>query len=170
MIHIKRDVHLINDLQTKMFINVDIIKSKKMIFNFQINKFIINNCDMIALLICRLFRNYRCVNYIINIQHAIIISTYIIIKMFFKFKNFSKLLIRRNFFFQFNSTLFQLNEENDVMTHVLNVKIIFVHVKNAINKLILLSKHIKLNRIINFKKKDCYATNIIDVYLIIKTN
>ena len=54
------------------------------------------------------------------------------------------------------------------MTHVLNVKIIFVHVKNAIDKSILLSKHIKLNRIIDFKKEDCYATNIIDVHLIIK--
>ena len=56
------------------------------------------------------------------------------------------------------------------MTHVLNVKIIFVHVKNAINRSILLSKHIKLNHIINFKKEDCYVTNIIDVHLIIKIN
>ena len=39
------------------------------------------------------------------------------------------------------------------MTHVLNVKIVFVHVRNAIDKLILLSKHIKLNHIIDFKKK-----------------
>ena len=56
------------------------------------------------------------------------------------------------------------------MTHVLNVKIIFVHVKNAIDKSILLLKHIKLNRIINFKKKDYYAINIINVYLIIEIN
>ena len=56
------------------------------------------------------------------------------------------------------------------MTHVLNVKIIFVHVKNVIDKLILLSKHIKLNHIINFEKEDCYAADIIDVYLIIEIN
>ena len=56
------------------------------------------------------------------------------------------------------------------MTHVLNVKIIFVHVKNAIDKLILLLRHIKLNRIIDFEKKDCYAVNIIDVHLIIEIN
>ena len=56
------------------------------------------------------------------------------------------------------------------MTHVLNVKIIFVHVKNAIDKLILLSKHIKLNRIIHFEKKDYYATNIINAHLIIEIN
>ena len=56
------------------------------------------------------------------------------------------------------------------MTHVLNVKIIFVHVKNAIDKSILLSKHIKLNHIINFEKKDCYAINIIDAHLIIEIN
>ena len=56
------------------------------------------------------------------------------------------------------------------MTHVLNVKIIFVYIKNAIDKLILLLKHIKLNCIINFEKKNCYAVNIINVHLIIKIN
>ena len=56
------------------------------------------------------------------------------------------------------------------MTHILNVKIIFVHVKNAIDKSILLSRYIKLNRIINFEEKDCYAANIIDVHLIIEIN
>ena len=90
--------------------------------------------------------------------------------MFFKFKNFSKLSIKRNFFFQFNSVLFQLNEKDDVMTHVLNVKIIFIHVKNAIDKSILLSRHIKLSRIIDFEKKNCYAADIIDVHLIIEIN
>ena len=56
------------------------------------------------------------------------------------------------------------------MTHDLNVKIIFIHVKNVINKSILLLKYIKLNRIINFEKKNCYTTNIIEIYLIIEIN
>ena len=90
--------------------------------------------------------------------------------MFFKFKDLLKLLTKRNFFFQFNSVLLQLNEESDVMTHVLNIKIIFVHVKNAIDKSILLSRHIKLNRIIDFEKENCYAADIIDAHLIIEIN
>ena len=153
-----------------MFININIIKLKEITSDFQIDKLIINNCDVIVSLICQSFRNYCCINRIMNIQHAIIISTHIIVEMFFKLKNFSKLFTEKNFFFQSNSVFFQLNKENDVMTYVLNVKIIFVHVRNAIDKSILLSRHIKLNRIINFKKKDCYATNIIDVYLIIEIN
>ena len=170
VIYIKRDVYLINDLRAKMFINVNIIKSKKMTFDLQIDKFIINNCDVIASLICQSSHNYRCVNCTASIQHAIIISTHIIVEMFFKLKNSSKLFTERNFSFQFNSILFQLNEKDDVMTHILNVKITFVHVKNAINKSILLSRHIKLDRIIDFEKKDCYATNTIDAHLIIKIN
>ena len=90
--------------------------------------------------------------------------------MFFKFKNFSKLLIKRNFFFQFNSAFFQLSEKGDVIIHVLNVKIIFVYIKNAIDKSILLLKHIKLSCIIDFEKENCYAANIIDIHLIIKIN
>ena len=88
--------------------------------------------------------------------------------MFFKFKDFSKLFTKRNFFFQFNSTLSQLNKKDNIITHVLNIKIIFIHVKNAIDKLILFSKRIKLNRIIDFEKENHYATNIIDVHLIIE--
>ena len=103
MTHIRRDVHLINDLRTKMFINIDIIESKKMTSDLQIDKLIINNCDVIASLICRSLHNYRCVNYTTSIQHAIIISTHTIIEMFFKLKNLSKLFTERNFFFQFNS-------------------------------------------------------------------
>ena len=56
------------------------------------------------------------------------------------------------------------------MIHILNVKIIFVYIKNAIDKLILLSRHIKLNCIINFEKENCYAINIIDAHLIIEIN
>ena len=56
------------------------------------------------------------------------------------------------------------------MTHVLNVKTIFVHVRNAIDKSILLLRHIKLDRIIDFEKENCYAANIIDAHLIIEIN
>ena len=170
MTHIKCNVHLIDDLRTKMFINVDIIESKKMTFDIQVGKLIIDNCDVIASLICQLFRNYCRINRTTNIQHAIIISTHIIVEIFFKLKDFSKLFTKKDFFFQFNLILFQLNEENDVITHILNVKIIFIHVRNVINKSILLSRHIKLSRIINFEKEDCYATNIINAHLIIKIN
>ena len=67
MTHIKRNVHLIDDLRTKMLINVNIIESKKMTFDLQIDKLIINNYDVIASLICRSFHNYCRVNYITNI-------------------------------------------------------------------------------------------------------
>ena len=106
MIHIKRDIHLINDLWAKMFINVDIIELKEMTFNLQIDKLIINNCNVITSLICRSFYNYCRINCTTNIQHAVIISTHTIVEMFFKFKNFSKLFTKRNFFFQSNSTFF----------------------------------------------------------------
>ena len=52
MIYIKRDIHLNNNLRAKMFINVDIIELEKMTFNLQIDKLIIDNYDVIALLIC----------------------------------------------------------------------------------------------------------------------
>ena len=99
MIYIKRDVHLIDDLRAKMFINVNIIELKKMTFDFQIDKLIINNCDVIASLICRSFYNYCRINCTMNIQHAIIISTHIIVEMLFKLKDFLKLFTKRNFFF-----------------------------------------------------------------------
>ena len=168
--YIKRDIHLVDDLRAKMLINADIIESEEMTSDLQADKLIIGNCDMIAPLICRPFRNYRRVNRTASIQHAIIISTHTVVEMPFRFKNLSKLSTERNFFFQSSSAFSQLDEENDVMTHVLDVKIIFVHVRNAIDKSILLSKHIKLGRIINFEKEGCYAADIIDAHLIIEIN
>lgn len=43
-----------------------------------------------------------------------------------------------------------------------------MHIKNATFKLIVLSKHIKLDYIINFKKEECYYVNVNNAYLAIR--
>ena len=40
------EIHLIDDLKTNMFVNVNVLKSQKIILNFEHNIFIVNNCNV----------------------------------------------------------------------------------------------------------------------------
>ena len=72
-----------------------------------------------------------------------------------------------NFLFQFDIIfIIDLNIKDKIIIYVINANIAVMHIYNIINKALQLSKHIKLNKIINFKEKDYYYLNI----LIIKIN
>lgn len=43
--HVKTKFYLINDFKTKMFINMNILKSKKVIFNFDNKIIIVSTCE-----------------------------------------------------------------------------------------------------------------------------
>ncbi len=77
----------------------------------------------------------------------------------------------KDFFFQFSSTsIINFDFEKEVITYIINVNISIMHIRNAIAKLIILFKYIKLSYITNFEEKDCYYINLKNVYLAIKIN
>lgn len=77
----------------------------------------------------------------------------------------------KDFLFQSSSTsIIDFDFEKKIIIYVMNVIISIIYVKNAIVKTIVLSKHIKLNHITNFEKKECYHINLKNAHLTIKMN
>ena len=111
------------------------------------------------------------VNCNVNIFVIIILFAFAITSISFRFKYNFKLFQNRNFSFQFHIVfIVDLNVEDEIITHVINANTSMMHIYNIINKTMRLSKHIKLNKIINFKKKNCYYLNSANVYLTIEIN
>ena len=124
---------------------------------------------MTVLITCTLFKSR--VNRNINTFAVIVLSAFVVISISFKFKNVFKLLRNKDFSFQFHIIFtVDLDAENEVMTHVLNADIAVMHVRNVIDQTVQLSKHIKLNKIIDFEEKDCYHLNASNAHLITKIN
>ena len=96
IVHVKKNVYMINNLRVKILIDIDIICSKKMITNLQTRKFIIDNCDITILITCT-FVDFK-INCIVKSHHIVIISTYSIMTISFKIQNF-ELSNEKNYFF-----------------------------------------------------------------------
>ena len=135
--------------------------------NLQIRKFIIDNCDMMTFITCT-FVNFK-INRIVKFYYIVIISTYTIITISFKTQNF-ELFNEKNYSFQSHVTSFDFETKNNIMTYIINVKTFVMHVRNAINKSIIVFKYIKLDKIFDFEKKNCYHVDSTNVYLTIDVN
>ena len=163
----KKNVYVINNFRVKILIDIDIMYSKKMTTNLQTRKLIIDDCDMTTFITCT-FINFK-INRIVKFHHFVIISTYTIITISFKTQNF-ELFNEKNYSFQSHVTSFNFETKNDIIIYIINVKTFVMHVRNAINKSIIVFKYIKFDKIFDFEKKNCYHVDSTNVHLTINVN
>ena len=121
-----------------------------MIVDLQKQQLIIKNCNFKTSIKCT-STEFK-INKTIKFHHIMILSTYFIMSISFKNQK-SFLFNEKNYFFQFHATSLNFDVEKKIMIHIMNFKISTIHVRNAIDKLIIILKHIKLNKITNYKKK-----------------
>ena len=94
--HFKRKTHFVNDLFTKILIDVNTIISKKIIININKQKIIINSCEITIKLDMK-FKNQR-IDRIVRILQRLTISSHMYITIFVKIKN-KQLSNNKNYFF-----------------------------------------------------------------------
>ena len=106
-----------------MLIDVNVLKSQKMIFNFEHNTLTINNCQNIKVTIDLISRIKFYLKRIIRTQKAFTIYFDQIVEISITYK--SDLLKNRNFLFESYCSKY-LNYNNDVFAHIINVFFYFV--------------------------------------------
>ena len=110
-----------------MFIDANILNFENIIFDFQNKKLFIDNCKIIVLITCISFKSR--INRNINIFVVIVLLTFAVISVSFKFKNVFKLLQNKDFLFQFHIIfIVNLNIENEIIIYILNADIAVMHV------------------------------------------
>jgi len=98
--HIRYEVHLINNLKTKFFIDMNILKSKQMIINILSRKLRFESCEKISIFCEIKTRDNVRIRRIIRTTKKKIILTKSIAKIAITLKRKNELL-KRNFLFEF---------------------------------------------------------------------
>ena len=161
--HIKRDVHVVDNLRAKMLIGTNIMCPEGMIANLQTRKLIIDSCNMTTPIICTLI-DFR-INRIVRSHHVVTISAHIVVTV--SFKQDVDLSVERDYSFQPHVTSINFGAKDDIMTHIVDFKTSMIHVRNVIDKAITVSKHTKLDKISDFDEENCYHVDVADIHLVV---
>lgn len=160
--HIRRDVHIVDNLKAKMLIGTDIMCPEGMIASLQTGKLTIGSCDMTAPITCtpagpRINRTVRS-------HHAVTLPAHSVVPVPFKSQG-SAIPSGRDYSFQPHTTSLDFGAEGGIMAHVMDAQTSVIHVRNAMDKPILVPKHTKLGRITDFEEEGCYHADVSDAHL-----
>ena len=156
-VHFRREVHVVNDLKIRIFIDMNIIESK--IIDVLINNNILHveNCDVIAFIIIKFKNNNERINRIIRVITIVIISFHFTIAIIVKFRD--KLMsIDRNYFFHFISNV-KLKSNDEFFVHIVDVNVDVVQIRNVTNKSCIIFRNVKIDKFHDFEKENCYVVD-----------
>ena len=162
--HFIREIHLIDNLSTKIFIEINVITSKEMIIDVDKQTVTINSCDVTAKLHV-IFRDRR-VNRIVKFLKQLIIFSHIHMIVFVKIRE-QTLSTNRDYFFHSLEDN-RLKAENDFFVHIIDVNFIVVHIRNSTNQSIIISRNFKLNKLNDYDEEDCFLIASKNWHLIVK--
>ena len=102
---------------------------------------------------------------IIRVKNIVINSIKIIVNVSMSYNE--NLSIDRNFLFESQCAKY-LNDDDDVLTHIIDVEFYHVIIKNIINYVVQLFKRIRFDSIIEFNQQKCYNFTFDAKFLIIE--
>ena len=153
------EIHLIDDFKTNMLVDVNVLKSQRMIVNFDHNTLIIENCE-IKIVIDSISRVKSHLKRIIRNQKIFTILFDELIKVSIIFHD--DLSSDRDFFFESQCSEY-LNQNDDVFVHIVDANLFFVQIHNIIDFSIILSRRVKLRSIIEYNQQECYQITVNEI-------
>jgi hypothetical protein len=161
---ITRQVHVVDNLRAKFFMRMNILESEEMILNLQRRKLVLSLCESLKvnIRVISRFDQFK-VDRVVLIERLISISAKFIASVSIKMKDS---LSNRNYLFQFISRGLNLEQIDDVMTHMINADLTSVQVCNFTNKSVVVSRRARLDRIIEYEKHECYVIDSIETSLV----
>ena len=167
MTHFKNEMHLIKDLRINVFIEINIMRSKKMKLNFENNSLTIITCESFKASI-QIKKRSGIINRSIRVLFKMIISFNVV--MFVSIRIKSKSLSKnKNFNFLFKKQK-MLNLENEFFAHIVDANLTAVQIRNALSKPCVMSKNLRVSQLIDYAEKKCYLIESKQKHLIIVSN
>ena len=152
LVFVIREIHLMNDLKIKMFINNDFLNSEKFIIDVERKSTTIDSCEINIMLKIQLKDFY--LRKTIHAQQAMMLHS--------KQKQFLSIKIKisneRDFFFEFDSNV------NFIMcSHIFDISIKRILIKNDIEHAIKILKHYRFNQISEIDCDNCFQISETDL-------
>ena len=157
MTHVKKKFHLVNDLKIKMFINMNVMKSERVMLNFDNKIMIVPTCQDMEMPIS-FHRKNAFVEKIVRAAAQITMSTDKTMTVPIRIKSKTDISQNRNYSF-YSKTERMLKSEGDYFAHVTDFNIITMQIRNIASKSYTISKNFKIKHIRNYDEKDCFLIN-----------
>lgn len=162
-----RQVHVVNNLRTKFFMNMNILESKKIVLNIFRRKMIFTLCERFEINIRVTFKSITKVDRVVLVENLFTVSIKSIVSIFIMMKDIC--LSKRDYLFQLISRELNLERIENVMTHIIDVNFIAVQICNFTNKLIVVSRKARLDRLIEYEKHECYSIDATEFSLVVES-
>lgn len=161
--HFNKEMHSIDNLKINVFINMNIMKSKRIKLNFEIFFLIISICENFKVSI-QIKKRSEIMNQFVRVVFKMIISSYTLMFMSVKIRDKS---LSRNKDYIFQLKAMNLRIENKFFVHITNANFVAIQIRNVFFKFFILFKNFKIDYLIDYAKKEFYMTNSKQRYLII---
>ena len=159
------EIHLIDDLKINIFIDNDVFIVQQIKLNLTQQIVQLNNCQNFVAFINVLSKQKIKIKRIIRVKNIVIMSIKIIINVSISYNE--NLSIDRDFLFESQCAKY-LNNDDDVLIHIIDVEFHHVMIKNIINYVVQLFKRIRFDSIIEFNQQKCYNFTFYAKFLIIE--
>ena len=167
IIHIIKKIHLIDELRINMLLNMNIQKFENMTIFISKRRLLIDNCVEFFVVVDIVSIDKR-VDRLIRIKRVISLSSHSIINVFVQIRDNFCLSFDKDYMFH-SKVNFELKSKKNVYFHIVNVNIFMIQICNIIDETYIISRHVKLNRVLDYEKKDCYMTTSKNAHLIVKS-
>jgi hypothetical protein len=163
--------HIVDNLRAKFLMSMNIFIFEEMILNISRRKLILSLCKNLEMNIRVTSKNsvnqiekidQKQINRVILAERLISISAMFIITISMRTK---KCLFERDYLFQFISRVLNLKSIDEVMTHIINAHIAAMQIRNVTDKIVIISRKYRLNRIIEYEEHECYHTDLVKTSL-----
>ncbi len=148
IVHIRYEVHLINNLKTKFLININILESKQVIIDILSQKLRFEFCEKVAISCEIKIKNNVRIRRIVRTTKKEIIFAKLITKIAIILKEKNKLL-KRNFLFKL--IIFE------AYTYFINANFYFINFRNNKEFSLKLNNCCCIKRIVEYENKKCYV-------------
>ena len=143
------EIHIVEDLKTKMLININILMSEDIIMNLSRKVITIESCDNIEISLTIITKSTNQINHMILMKQWIIISlwsnlTVTVLQL--------SLLCNHNFLFELDCCQADIS----VYVHIVDHTMKEVHVWNDSNVLLIISWKFHMSQIIKYKVNSCF--------------
>ena len=156
-----REVRLVDNLSAKILIDMNIIEFERMTVN--VTTLIIDSCKNIRVNFSAFKTKSSSVKRVVMCMTAIIVSSYISMKISTTLRSKLKLSERDYMFYSDQNA--RLEYEEEIFSHIVNFNFSSVFVTNSSDNSITISKRSRLRIIKEFDDEDCYMMFSHDAYL-----
>ena len=145
---------------------MNIQKIENIKLNVSKRRFKIDNCVKFSIII-NIANVDKRVDRLIRIKKIISLSFYFITNVFIQIRDNFYLSINKNYIF-YSKFFFDFKSKENVYSYIININIFIIQFRNIIDKTYIVSYYVKLNRVLDYEKKNYYITTSKNAYLTIK--